>query len=1279
MSTTLIRDLIEIPDHVSRGDFVLRLTEGIQDPETTLRTYVVTPQLVRAFDEALDLIGGALAGTRADGHGTSKAAYLHGSFGSGKSHFMAVLHLLLQGNRQARSIPEFAPVLAKHPWLEGKKFLLVPYHMVGKRGMEQAILQGYVDHVRGLHPDCATPPVFLADPLFRDASELRAQIGDEVFFSRLNIGASAQSGWGDLAAPWTPELFAQAIKAPSGDELRLRLVGRLVEQFFTSYGQVVSAANESYVELDQGLAILSRHAADLGYDALILFLDELILWLASHASSPDFVSREGQKLTKLVEAQHAGRPIPIIGFIARQRSLRELVGENFTGIQQLNFDDVLRHWEARFGKITLEDRNLPAIIEKRVLRPLSEAARQEMNRAFTQTEQEVGALRDILMTSTGDSAMFRRVYPFSPALIETLVALSALLQRERTALKVLVELLVRGRDHLCLGDLVPVGDLYDALADGDEAFSDVMRAQFEGARRLYEEKLRPMLEQEHGVRFAEIGVGGSGGDEPSAGGPGATGSGGVPEGDPRVKALQNDARLVKTLLLAALAPNVESLRSLDARRLAALNHGTIRTPIPGREAEEVLRKVRRWAAQVGEVRISEDPNNPLLTVQLADVDVGPILESVQSADTPGARQAKVRELLFAGLEIEDDGSMFYHRDFTWRQTRRSFDLSYLNIREAKDEALRGGPQTWKILIDYPFDAEGHTPADDHARLEKFQQAVPEGTKTVTWIPWFFTASAQSDLGKLVRLDHLLAGERFDRAAQQIAPAQRAAARSILDSQRSALRQHMIQVLESAYGIVPPIEGKIDRTLNVLSNLRSLAAGFEPRPPLGADLKAAFESILEQILEYQYPAHPQFLEKPSITNLNKVRTVLETAAQHPDGRVLLDRALRSLFQGIVVPLQLGEMGETHFVLGTAWKTHFLKCATESAGDLTVEALRAATDLPAPRGLPKEVQNLLILTFADQTNRSFRLRAAPMSPTLEQLQDDLILVEQELPSQAEWEEAKKRAAAVFGVTAPALRNAANLDRFAADIRHEAEANRDAVKSLVPALERVLAEFVPEQGPGCSRLAAAREAKAICDAVEVNKPLESVRGLATIRLHQDPAAIGSSLKKASLVVNALGTANWDLFRGLGRVGEVTAAKGLVHELIEDLKAHELAIGLAPALTRLSADGAKLLAELASAPKPGPTEPKAPDPGAPDAGPVGPGPSDPGRPDPGHPGPQPPGPSPSPKVGINIEQGDHVARSAKDLETLMTELRPKLTSRRSVLRIQWSLESEGEGEPKP
>jgi hypothetical protein len=75
--TTLIRDLIDIPEQVHRGDFVLRLTEGVAHPRETMRDYVVTEQLARCFDEALGFIRSALDGR------SSKAAYLHGSFGSG--------------------------------------------------------------------------------------------------------------------------------------------------------------------------------------------------------------------------------------------------------------------------------------------------------------------------------------------------------------------------------------------------------------------------------------------------------------------------------------------------------------------------------------------------------------------------------------------------------------------------------------------------------------------------------------------------------------------------------------------------------------------------------------------------------------------------------------------------------------------------------------------------------------------------------------------------------------------------------------------------------------------------------------------------------------------------------------------------------------------------------------------------------------------------------------------------------------------------------------------
>ena len=69
---------------------------------------------------------------------------------------------------------------------------------------------------------------------------------------------------------------------------------------------------------------------------------------SSRAADLAFVHREGQKLAKLVESQTPERPAPVISFVARQRDLRELVGERVTGAEQLNFADALKHWEGDF-------------------------------------------------------------------------------------------------------------------------------------------------------------------------------------------------------------------------------------------------------------------------------------------------------------------------------------------------------------------------------------------------------------------------------------------------------------------------------------------------------------------------------------------------------------------------------------------------------------------------------------------------------------------------------------------------------------------------------------------------------------------------------------------------------------------------------------------------------------------------------------------------------------------------------------------------------------------
>ena len=123
---TLLKDLIDIPEQVHRGDFVLKLAEDVTRPDVVLNDYVVTDELVKCFDSALGFVRNAIQNR------SSKATYLHASFGAGKSAFMAVTHLLLQGESAARAKAELAPIVRKYEdRLAGQKFLLVPYQAVG--------------------------------------------------------------------------------------------------------------------------------------------------------------------------------------------------------------------------------------------------------------------------------------------------------------------------------------------------------------------------------------------------------------------------------------------------------------------------------------------------------------------------------------------------------------------------------------------------------------------------------------------------------------------------------------------------------------------------------------------------------------------------------------------------------------------------------------------------------------------------------------------------------------------------------------------------------------------------------------------------------------------------------------------------------------------------------------------------------------------------------------------------------------------------------------------
>ena len=1156
--STLLRDLITIPETVQRGDFVMSLDSGVSDKAGTLRSYVVTPQLVEAFDNALGFIASSVR------DGKSRAAYLDGSFGSGKSHFMAVLHLLLQQEPDARDIVELADVIRKHDAaLSGKTFALVPLHLIGADSMEQGILGGYVEHLHRQDPTAPPPGVYSDGPIFEQADSLRADLGDETFFARLNAGAPAgDDGWGDLSAAWTADSYDAARNARTGDPARGRLSGELVATVVPAFREAMRGRSTGYIDLEAGLQELARHAKSRGADALILFLDELILWLGTRIGDPAFVAREGQKLIKLIEYTGT-REIPIISFVARQRDLREFIGDQVPGSERMSFTDTLKHWEDRFHSVKLNDRNLPKIAERRLLAPNDEAAKQQIDIAFAESQRTRPEVLDVLMTEDGDRELFRATYPFSPAFMKALVAASSALQRERTALKVMLQLLVDRRDVLTVGDLVSVGDLFDVLAGGDEPFSQDMKRHFDHAKELYHGQFEPLL-------MAET----PGATEPSAA----------------------DARLIKTLLLAALVPNAGPLRNLDVAKLTALNHGSISSPIPGQEKTIVLQKLRKWSAQVGALKVGDEAQNPTVAVRLTGVDVDAIIDRASGTDNEGVRRQLIQELVLSQMGIETDTRLFAEHTVLWRGTRRPLDVVFGNIRDTErmpDDALRATGDRWKLVVDYPFD-QGHTPLDDLQRLDRWREQHG-ATQTVCWIPAFFSTSLQRDLRRLGIVRYVLKDERLGQYTEDLSPQDRQQAAGILADLRSALEQRVAAAIRQAYGVERTAADTIDTSHGVEDRLQSLTTGFTPQVPVGSRLADALTGLADQMLTAQYPAHPLFETEVRARDLRIVLDEVQRAAQTPDGRIEVPADRRKVMRQIAAPLKLGAQYEAPFLLGNHWKDTVERAIAVARGrgaeQITVGDLRRWIADAEPMGLQRDVVSLVILSFAAQTGRVFQLHGGPAPATVDRLDDALELVVTELPSESTWREAIARAAAVLGLASiNTARNPSSFEALVVKLREQGRELAAPAGALVPTLERRLIEI------GCDPATAprAQTARAAADLarglIRDEDPAAVVDGFAAAQIPSSPAALGRSLGHAAAVNAALEDPRWQVLALATQraAGGAAPFQRIIDELREALERDEFTVPLAPAV---EAAASAAIALLADAPVAGPTPPP-PDP---------------------------------------------------------------------------------------
>jgi hypothetical protein len=1124
---TLIRELIDIPTQVRDGDFVLKLTEGVGSgaAEATVDSYEVTPQLAHAFDEALGKIAGAVSS------GSSEALYLHGSFGAGKSHFMAVLHLLLQGHPAARAKAELHPAIAKHEAaLASKKFLLVPVHFLDARSMEQKILGGYVERVAAVEPGAPVPAVFLGDAVVSaELPGLRAKLGDEPFIAGLNDTGAGDDDWGEFASTWTTESLEAALAAPATSELRRSLVAAYIAAYRQGTASEALATGEGYIDLSRGLAAISAHAQSLGYDAIVLFLDELILWLASTIGDLDFVQRESQKLTNLVEGSAANRAIPIVSFVARQRDLRELVGDHIIGAERVSFADTLTLQSGRFGEIVLEAGNLPVVAKRRLLRPVSGAADQQLRDAVEQALRGRDDVRSVLLGTEADLELFRTVYPFSPTLVRALIDVAEALQRERTALKVMLQLLVDRRDSLQLGEIIPVGDLWDVVAARDEPFARELRDLFNTAKRLYRTRLRPMLLEEHGL------------------------SDDVDAGDPRWSAFRGDDRLLKTLLLAGLVPEVDAFRNLDAARLAALNWGSIQSPIPHRETQVVVTKLNRWKGVVGELKVGDDPVSPTVSMALVDVDTESVVAAArESYDRLGDRRRALRELIDAMLDNRLGADLTTSYRLVWRGTERAVDITFGNIRdtnEVPDIALRSGGGRPKVVIDFPFDETGHSPEEDLERLDTWEDAN-ESTLTVCWVPSFLNREGLGGLGRYVALSELLRSEqRFEQHTQHLSQRQRLELRPVLVSMRDGLRGLLIDAVLIAYGVRSGSHPWVDDASALTDHFRSLERSLIARPTTAPTMAGALDELCFQLLANQFPGHPRFDAKVTPGMLRTTWEDVRRALADPDGRVLLEVANRPALRTVIPPLGLGTVTDSYLVLSREWTTRVfdrrLEAARADGRPATVADARAWIDQAdgGPRGLPHEVADLIVLTVAAQCDHSLTHGGLAITATPGRaLPGDAVLRPEQLPDADSWRRATAVASAMFGTPAAGLHvSGPEVGTFGDTIAARVAQLTDAAARLVAALDDAYRRRGLEDG---NRRQTARSTRQLLRDLQGLSGHDAVTRLAAYQPPTSAEAAGRSLRTADAVARSLGDTNWALLDLAGasigqRVAEALTAE--------------------------------------------------------------------------------------------------------------------------------------------
>ena len=988
--TLTISQALDLParEDITALGFVVRLTD--EDDARKVADYVITPKV----ESELPVI---LAGMR---H-TWKARgdygrFVHGSFGSGKSHFLTFLGLLLEAKDVAWNKPDAAirAMAGEHrPWLEEAKLLVVRVHMLttaGGQGMgfDRAL---YDATNEALAHRGKAPFAFLnVDGVLHEARREAELYGPE-FWKRLEEG-------GVVGSREDFEALAKGSQQEREDFARAYLHWK---------GRDATTAGVD-PNWNEGIKKLCEHVKAQGYGGVVFLVDEFLLWLREK-SGPEF-ERAINQLTVMVDHAGGARAIPLFVFVARQRNIQEFFPDL---VEERQLHEHLSHHLKRFEETNLEDVELRHVCKGRVLkrRKEHEADVKRVVDALAKDHEKV--LPAIL--GGADIGYLKDVYPFHPALIEMLIDVSSLMQRDRTALRLLYELLVLHYPDLELGKLLPVGCAFDAIfpeagVEGSKKVED-LRA----IHRTYYQRFRPAMD-----RMLK--------DAPDT-------KSGFDEG--RRKVLDT---ILKTALLAEVSPRLKGTTAMSIERLVRLNDAEVVGETDRSKFNRVYQDLLDLSRIVtGAVQLSGQGKDASVSVILQGVNFGDVLERARGrvAGQKHARLTTFKKVLLAALKLEEDdlGDRF---EVEWRKTWRRGSVDLKNVRELSnaDFKVRSG-NLFRILIDYPWDDPGQTVAADEQRARDVKKR--DGTSlTVCWLPRHFTANELGFLDDLAALEELMGPAQED-LLRDFGPNERKQIQEQAQNQATTLRQNLGEKLREVYRDHGRVVALID--------------GIEAKVP-DKDLPKIAAALAGSLLDRRYPDHPGFKAEPKAEGLRNLCEWAARANGAPDRMEAWTddevKALRELGE----PLGLVSMGQTRGQL--LLDTRYIKTVREEAKGESVVWDVIDRKLEEIYALTPLVRNFFLKLLVRM--ETFRAVHAPEGEAVDVEIDpkprtQVTLQRAPLVDLAEWSRARELGKALLGVTPPSpTRTLAEQDRFANEVQVRGTAVRKELMGLNESLVKL-----------------------------------------------------------------------------------------------------------------------------------------------------------------------------------------------------------------------------------